>query len=100
MQMTITGSAVPPFAGMYLAAHCTQVGTHRENTMKLTSPLNWLRGAAQPADGSEQADAADMGTAFGLDASLRDLPDPSPRKQPMKTDGPRLSRRTGLPRRD
>ena len=60
---------------------------------------NWLRGA-QPARAAEAADAADMGTAFGLDASLRDVPEPSPEKPLKETDALRLSRRTGLPRRD
>jgi len=70
--------------------------------MNIMSRLNWLRGARQPAPTTQFPDAADMGTAFGLDASLLDTPDakPSTSKQPTDTDAPRLSRRTGLPRRD
>ncbi len=60
---------------------------------------NWLRGG-QRVRAKEATDTADMGTAFGLDASLGDVPDPSPEKPPKETDALRLSRRTGLPRRD
>ena len=42
---------------------------------------------------------ADMGTAFGLDATFRDLPEAAP-QLPSGGAAPRLSRHTGLPRRD
>jgi len=60
----------------------------------------WLQQAVRPtprtADGP---DAADMGTAFGLDASFRDEPDVRP-ETPQRSAAPSLSRLTGLPRRN
>lgn len=60
----------------------------------------WLRQAVRPTRRPPaDADAADMGTAFGLDASFRDEPEVLRETSPW-SPAPRLSRHTGLPRRD
>ena len=60
----------------------------------------WLQQAVRPKPRTaDAADAADMGTAFGLDASFRDEPEVRPEPRPWSAE-PRLSRHTGLPRRD
>lgn len=59
----------------------------------------WLRAARRPPARTDTPDAADMGTAFGLDATFRDLPEAAP-QVPSGGAAPRLSRHTGLPRRD
>ncbi|MET0348760.1 MAG: hypothetical protein ABW067_03120 [Rhizobacter sp.] len=60
----------------------------------------WLQQAVRPAPSTpEGPDAADMGTAFGLDASFRDEPDARLEPKPL-TAAPWLSRHTGLPRRN
>lgn len=60
----------------------------------------WLRAVTRRSDGPRGFDAADMGTAFGLDASLGDPP-LAPRPPPIGSSALlALSRHTGLPRRD
>ena len=61
----------------------------------------WLQQAVRrnPASGPEGPDAADMGTAFGLDASFRDAPEALQEPPPLSA-APWLSRHTGLPRRN
>lgn len=50
----------------------TTNGRHRESTMNWSNPISWLwalmarRAALRP----DEVDRADMGTAFGLDASF------------------------------
>lgn len=55
-------------------------------------PRRWHDKAVEP-------DAADMGTAFGLDASF-DEPDPGPGERPADPRSRRVSSRTGLPLAD
>jgi hypothetical protein len=65
--------------------------------MNFTMPRwTWLRIAARPP-APPAPDAADMGTAFGLDACFRDVPDTGPGALAPKAPL-RLSRLTGLPR--
>ena len=60
----------------------------------------WLQQAVRPTSRTPDGpDAADMGTAFGLDASFRDEPEVR-QETPPWTAAPRLSRHTGLPRRN
>jgi len=60
----------------------------------------WLQQAVRTTPRTrDAADAADMGTAFGLDASFRDEPEVRQEPPPWSA-APRLSRHTGLPRRD
>ena len=68
--------------------------------MNLMPRWNWLHEAMRPAPKKEALDAADMGTAFGLDACIHHVPDTPRSTQPKESDAPRLSRYTGLPRRD
>lgn len=46
--------------------------------MNLMPRWNWLQSMTRPRAAEVPDDAADMGTAFGLDASFRDLPEPPP----------------------
>lgn len=55
----------------------------------------WLRAIRRPED--EAFDAADMGTAYGLDASFDELA-PKRAAPPPASASPWLSERTGLPR--
>ena len=55
----------------------------------------WLR--ARPRADDETFDAADMGTAYGLDASFDELA-PQRAAPPPASAAPWLSERTGLPR--
>ena len=67
--------------------------------MNLSPPWRWLHTAIRPLRRVPAPEAADMGTAFGLDASVPDLPDPT-RLAPFPTAAPRVSPFTGLPRKD
>ncbi|MGY4831523.1 hypothetical protein ACVNIS_23330 [Sphaerotilaceae bacterium SBD11-9] len=65
--------------------------------MNLLPGLNWLtaltaRRAAAATD-NETPDPGDMGTAFGLDATAPDLPEPPPNAKPASPLADRLVRR-------
>lgn len=72
-----------------------------ENAMNFIPRWGWLRTVTGRRAAPRGFDAADMGTAFGLDATLCD---PPAHPQPPQLGGTSallaLSRHTGLPRHD
>ena len=68
--------------------------------MNLFAGARWLLTlGSRRANRRHGSDPADMGTAFGLDASFRDELDARLEPKPL-TAAPWLSRHTGLPRRN
>ena len=65
--------------------------------MNLKPSWNWLRSMTRGTPADDTTEAADMGTAFGLDASFQEVPEPLPLDQ-LATGQRLVSPLTGLPR--